>query len=178
MKRCPYCDEKIQNNAKKCKHCWERIKESDIIDVDEKEKKPNIVIRVSRFILFIISCIIFSYLTFLFVWLLLLLFSQLDIVRLIVWIIFFSGFFIWIRWFLIAWLTYLLSQMFRLPVNKKLWRIFFRIIYILACIDKISGLRIYQVQYSNTFRAIFTIIIIILCIWFMLELENFTEDDF
>ena len=31
MKKCPFCGEEIQSEAKKCKRCWERI-ESDNVD--------------------------------------------------------------------------------------------------------------------------------------------------
>lgn len=177
MKKCPYCDEKIQDKAKKCKHCWERLTNLETWEIIECEKTYNPIIKVCRFIIFLILCIIFSYLTFWLIWLLLSLFAMLDPVRLFLWIIFFSWLFIWIWWFLVVWLTYLINKMFLLPINKKLWWIFFRSIYILATIDKLLGLWIYQTRYSNTFRVFFTIILIIVCIVFTVGLGEIIEEN-
>ena len=36
MKECPYCTGEIPDQAKKCKHCWERVEKWNV-----KESKVN-----------------------------------------------------------------------------------------------------------------------------------------
>ena len=183
-KECPYCSETILKTAKKCKHCWERLEEKSQEkerikkekDLNKKSAKTRFV-NFLRFLLFIIVAFIFSYLALALVWLFLSLLWMLNPILLIVWIILFTWLFFSLRNILLWWFAYLINKIFKIPVNKKLARIFFRIIFILACIDQIVTVWLIETRTSTTFNVIYTLVIIFVCALFTVELKNICEID-
>ncbi|MBR6907994.1 hypothetical protein IKN40_05940 [bacterium] len=74
-------------------------------------------------------------------------------------------------------MAYVINRIFRIPVNKKLARIFFIIIFVLMCIDKIAAIWIMDTGASTTFNVFYTLIVIFVCVLFTVELKNICEID-
>lgn len=177
-KDCPYCSESILETAKKCKHCWERLEEKHPKKTKIKTTSAwTSIINFFRFLWFILAAALFSYIALVLIGLLLGLFAMLNPLWLIIILILFTWLFFAIRWFLITGLAYVINRIFRIPVNKKLARIFFIIIFVLMCIDKIAAIWIMDTGASTTFNVFYTLIVIFVCVLFTVELKNICEID-
>lgn len=180
--QCWECWYTVKKWAKNCKNCWAELvwENEEPREISTNAKITNswtTIVNFFRFLLFIIATALFSYLCLVLIWLLLGLFAMLSPFWLIVLIILFTGLFFAVRSFLIAWLAYLINQIFRIPVNKKLARIFFIIIFILMCIDKIAAIWILKTGTSTTFNVFYTLIIIVISAVLSTGLKDIIDED-
>lgn len=179
MKNCPFCWEEIQDVAKKCRYCWEWLNQVLKENNNNKcNKWSNRILRFLKYLWFFILSYFTIRLFHIAIWLLLTMFASLSLGRFIFLIIFLWGLFFMVRGFLITWIAYLTAYLFKLVSNKRSWRIIFIIVLIIMTIDRIIGIWRFWQETPNIIKVIYSILVLLLCVFLSISLKELTEEQF